>query len=219
MGSPARRIAVFAGFAAATALAAYALQDVNRNVWSWFNYDPQGFDQELWAWQTAGAFAATSGTLAAQLGSLLFGRYCRRAGASLPVAAHGGLGLALAQLAVAVPMAVDLLNGNSVAIEMVRHGHPFDPVPWRQPVVVTAVAVAVLSCLAWAIIGYGIARRTDRPAHTLLGVLTVTLYVAVQSDCTADGPWWAPAVLAFVLGLAASLLSRGDAAAPAAVTT
>ncbi|GAA2383308.1 hypothetical protein Cme02nite_70660 [Catellatospora methionotrophica] len=219
MGSLARRGAVFAGLAAATALAAYALHDTNLDAWTWFNYDPQGFEQELWAWQTAAAFTATSGTLAAQLSALLFGRFLRRDGASPATALAAGLGLALTQLAVAVPMAMDRLNGKGMAIEMARHGHPFDPALWRQPVVVTAAVAAALSCLAWSLIGYGIGRRTGRVVHAVLAALAVSLYVLVLSAFFGTGPWWAPAVLAFALGLVASLLSRGASTRAAAATT
>lgn len=162
MGPLARRGAIFAGLAAATALAAYALHDLNLDAWSWFNYDPQGFDQELRAWLTAGAFAATSGTAVAQLSALLFGRYGGRTGTGLPTALAAGLGLAVAQLAVAAPMAVDRLNGKGMAIEMTRHGHPFDPALWRQPVVVIAVSAAVLSCLIWSAVGWFLGRRSAR---------------------------------------------------------
>ncbi|WP_155375061.1 hypothetical protein [Catellatospora vulcania] len=219
MGPLARRGAVFAGFAAATALAAYALHHANLDAWTWFNPDPQGFDQELWAWLTAGAFAATAGTLVAQLGALLFGRYAQRDGAGLPTAVAAGLGLALTQLAVAVPRAVDRLNGKGMAIEMARHGHPFDPALWRQPLVVTAVLAAVVSCLAWSIIGYGIGRRAGSVVHAVLGVLAVLLYVLVQGVFTGAGPWWAPAVLALAPCLAAVLLSRNSATTPAAAGT
>ncbi|WP_144126764.1 hypothetical protein [Catellatospora sichuanensis] len=208
MAPLARRSVVFAGFAAGAALAAYALHDVNLDAWSWFNFDPQGFDQELQAWLTAGAFAATSGTLVAQLSALLFGWYCRRTGAGLPTAVAAGLGLALVQPAVAVPMAATRLNGTGMAIEMARHGHPFDPALWRQPVVVTAVLVAVLSCLAWAAIGYTVARRTGHVVSAVLLVLAVALYSAFQSLLIGTALWWAPVVLLLVPCLAAALLAR-----------
>ncbi|GAA1405111.1 hypothetical protein ACFQZ4_38785 [Catellatospora coxensis] len=219
MGPLARRGAVFAGFAAATALAAYALHDTNLAAWTWFNFDPQGFEQELWAWQTAGAFTATSGTLVAQLGALLFGRYAARAGANLPAALAGGLGLAVAQLAVAVPMAVDRLNGKGMAIEMARHGHPFDPALWRQPAVATAVLATTLSCLAWAAVGHGIARHTGHVGWAVLAGVVVLLHVAAQAAFMGAGPWWAPAVPLLVPCVAAAVLASRDPAAQTALTT
>ncbi|MFC7246153.1 hypothetical protein ACFQO7_27075 [Catellatospora aurea] len=220
MGPLARRGAIFAGFAAATALAAYALHDINLDAWTWFNSDPQGFEQELWAWLTAGAFTATSGTLVAQVGALLFGRYAARTGANLASALAGGLGLAVAQLAVAVPMAVDRLNGKGMAIEMARHGHPFDPALWRQPAVVAAVLATTLSCLAWAAVGHGIGRRTGRAAWAVLGSAVVVLYVAVQAMFLGTGPWWAPTVPLLVPCVAAAFLAlRGPAEHPTPTPT
>ena len=126
--------------ALATALAAEALLDANRDAYeSWINRDPQGNDQQWEALRVSAALMYTSGYSVGHLCAALFGVLVaaltpgRARIFHMAVAPLAGVVLAAVSLAVGLPRARAAVGSLWMIDELGRHGFSLASAPsgWR----------------------------------------------------------------------------------------
>jgi hypothetical protein len=154
-------ISAYGGLVVATAVAAYLLVDVNLLMWNVVNYDPQGFDQQRLAYETAGAFAYTAGATVGQTSSLAAGlltasRFATAPRRGLVAAGVAGLGLWLSAFVAGLGFVRSSLPRTWMLSELADARGPFDPELLHDRTVITIIVLNLAGYLCAALLGYGL---------------------------------------------------------------